>query len=133
MYAWYYRRTARELKRIDSILRGDHYSHFQESLAGMSTIRAYGEVERFVGENGHRVDLQNCAYLLTKGNQIWLEQRLDWLGSLLILSIALMCAATGGRNIGSATVGMCLNYMTMTSSMLSGAAQVSIEIENSSE
>jgi ABC-type multidrug transport system fused ATPase/permease subunit len=66
--AIFYRASARELKRLgestrsskrtsefeyisDAILRSSLYSHFSESLAGLSTIRAYGETERFLQEN----------------------------------------------------------------------------------
>lgn len=63
--AMYYRRSSREFKRIDSILRSSLYAHFSESLSGISTIRAYGEGERFEAENIKRMDVENRAYWLT--------------------------------------------------------------------
>jgi len=74
--ASYNRTSAREFKRLGeptrsskrtsefeyisgAILRSSLYSHFSESLAGLSTIRAYGETERFLQENVHRVDVEN--------------------------------------------------------------------------
>lgn len=74
--AVFYGTSARELKRLgestrssrrtsefeyiqDAILRSSLYSHFSESLAGLSTIRAYGETERFLQENVRRVDVEN--------------------------------------------------------------------------
>jgi ABC-type multidrug transport system fused ATPase/permease subunit len=78
---WYmailYSTSAREIKRLgestpsskptselnsffqDAILRSSLYSHFSESLVGLSTIRAYGETGRFFQENIHRVDVEN--------------------------------------------------------------------------
>lgn len=57
--AGYYRASSREFKRIDSILRSSLYSHFSESLSGISTIRAYGEGDRFCAENVKRMDVEN--------------------------------------------------------------------------
>ena len=57
--AFFYRASARELKRLDAILRSSLYSHFSESLSGLATIRAYGETERFRVDNEKRVDIEN--------------------------------------------------------------------------
>ena len=45
-FALYYRSSARELKRLDAILRSSLYAHFSESLVGLATVRAYGETGR---------------------------------------------------------------------------------------
>ena len=55
----YYRASARELKRLDAILRSSLYAHFSESLTGLATIRAYGETERFRKESEDRVNIEN--------------------------------------------------------------------------
>lgn len=73
VYLWaamFYRASARELKRLDAILRSSLYSHFSESLSGLATIRAYGEQERFLKDNQKRVDVENRAYWLTVTNQV---------------------------------------------------------------
>lgn len=77
--AIFYRASARELRvcsmfsqahmrtdflcihsqRIDAILRSQLYSHFSESMSGLTTIRAYGETERFQKENAARINLEN--------------------------------------------------------------------------
>lgn len=58
-FGLYYRASARELKRLDAILRSSVYAHFSESLAGLATIRAYGEVDRFRKESEDRVNIEN--------------------------------------------------------------------------
>ncbi|KAI5124178.1 hypothetical protein M0805_000983 [Coniferiporia weirii] len=70
--ALFYRSSARELKRLDALLRSSLYAHFSESLSGLATIRAYGEMERFERENRRRMDIENRAYWLTVTNQQWL-------------------------------------------------------------
>lgn len=57
--ALFYRSSARELKRLDAILRSSLYAHFSESLSGLATIRAYGETGRFERENKERMDIEN--------------------------------------------------------------------------
>lgn len=65
VYYWvqrYYLRTSRELKRLDSVSRSPIYAHFQETLGGITTIRAYGQQDRFAQENEWRVDANLRAY-----------------------------------------------------------------------
>ena len=65
VYYWvqrYYLRTSRELKRLDSVSRSPIYAHFQESLGGITTIRAYRQQQRFALENEWRVDANLRAY-----------------------------------------------------------------------
>ena len=62
-FAMYYQASARELKRLDAILRSSLYAHFSESLTGLATIRAYGETGRFRKESENRVDIENRFFL----------------------------------------------------------------------
>ena len=55
---------------LDAVLRSLLYSHFSESLSGLATIRAYGEVERFCSDNENKVDIENRAYWLTVANKV---------------------------------------------------------------
>ncbi|OAX34167.1 hypothetical protein K503DRAFT_803797 [Rhizopogon vinicolor AM-OR11-026] len=127
--AYFYRASARELKRLDAILRSSLYSHFSESLSGLTTIRAYGELERFLAENVELVDVENRAYWLTVVNQRWLGMRLDFLGVLLTLAVALLTVVTR-FTISPGQTGVVLSFiLTLQQSFVWTARQVA-EVEN---
>ncbi|KAL1410097.1 hypothetical protein Q8F55_004100 [Vanrija albida] len=128
-FAQYYRTSAREMKRLDSMLRSLLYAHFSESLSGLATIRAYGETSRFIKENSWYMDLQDRAYLLTSANQRWLAVRLDFLGAILVFAVAVMAAA-GGGGLTPAQIGLCLTYMTQITQLLGMVTRQSAEVEN---
>ena len=67
--ASFYRSSAREIKRLDSMLRSVLFAHFAESFTGLPTIRSYGVLSRFIEQNRLLVDLQDRALLLTVTNQ----------------------------------------------------------------
>jgi len=55
----FYRASARTIKRHDNTLRSFLYAWFSESLTGLSTIRAFGEQERFLKGTEKFVDIEN--------------------------------------------------------------------------
>ena len=48
--------TARQIKRIDSIKRSPIYNNFNETLNGLSSIRAYSQSERFISRADSLLD-----------------------------------------------------------------------------
>ncbi|BEJ03533.1 hypothetical protein CcaverHIS641_0107080 [Cutaneotrichosporon cavernicola] len=128
-FAQFYRTSAREVKRLDSMLRSLLYSHFSESLSGLATIRAYGETDRFVRDNCYYMDLEDRAYILTSSNQRWLAVRLDFLGALLVFAVAIMSVA-GGTGLSASQIALCLTYMTQITQILGMVTRQSAEVEN---
>ncbi|RDB25853.1 Oligomycin resistance ATP-dependent permease YOR1 [Hypsizygus marmoreus] len=127
--AAFYRASARELKRLDAVLRSSLYSHFSESLSGLATIRAYGESERFRLDNEARVDVENRAYWLTVTNQRWLGLRVDCLGAVLTFIVAML--AVGTRfTISPAQTGLVLSYILSVQQAFGWLVLQSAEVEN---
>ncbi|ELU43847.1 multidrug resistance-associated ABC transporter [Rhizoctonia solani AG-1 IA] len=131
-YYWialYYRASAREVKRLDAVLRSSLYAHFGEAIGGISTIHAYQVSSQFKLENERRMDLENRAYWITTVNQRWLSLRLDFLGSLLLLAVSLLCV--GARfTISPAQTGVVVSYMLTIQASFGWAVRQSAEVEN---
>ncbi|CAE6437055.1 unnamed protein product [Rhizoctonia solani] len=128
-FAAFYRSSARELKRLDSNLRSLLYSHFSESLTGLATIRAYGEVDHFLKENTYYIDLENRALFLTCANQRWLAIRLDFLGSLLVFSAGVM-SVVGVHGVSPSEIGLVLSTLTSLVQVMGMMTRQSAEVEN---
>lgn len=54
--------SSRQLKRLESVSRSPVYSHFNETLLGVSVIRAFAEQERFIHQSDLKVDENQKAY-----------------------------------------------------------------------
>lgn len=59
----FYISTSRQLRRLDSVTRSPIYSHFGETVSGLSVIRAYGHQQRFLKQNESTMDInQKSVY-----------------------------------------------------------------------
>uniref|UniRef100_A0A182NES5 ABC-type glutathione-S-conjugate transporter n=1 Tax=Anopheles dirus TaxID=7168 RepID=A0A182NES5_9DIPT len=124
----FYIETSRQLKRLESVTRSPIYSHFGESIGGQSTIRAYGQQERFIKESEHRVDYNQLVTYPTILANRWLGVRLEMIGSLVILFAALF-AILARDTIGQATVGLSISYALQISNVLSFLVRMTAEVE----
>ncbi|KAJ7824123.1 P-loop containing nucleoside triphosphate hydrolase protein [Mycena leptocephala] len=95
----------------------------------LPTIRSYGEIERFMGDNIYYIDLENRALFLTVTNQRWLAVRLDALGSILVFLVAIF-AAVGLNGVNPAEIGLILTYTTTLTQMFAVSTRLSAEVEN---
>lgn len=50
LFARYYLKTSRELKRLESIYRSPVFAHFSETMTGLDTIRTRGMEEEFIDQ-----------------------------------------------------------------------------------
>lgn len=130
-YQKYYLRTSRELKRLDSVTRSPIYAHFQESLGGVSTIRAYRQGNRFSLENEWRMDANLRAYFPSICANRWLAVRLEFIGSIIIFSsagLAIASVATGS-GLSAGMVGLAMSYALQITQSLNWIVRQTVEVE----
>ncbi|KAJ3229676.1 Canalicular multispecific organic anion transporter 2 [Chytriomyces hyalinus] len=112
-----YRRTARELKRLDALTRSPLYSHITESMTGVNTIRAYREQARFMAKTDMLIDQNNKPYYLQQIGARWLGMRLEYIGNSLVLTTSLF-AVISRSTISPALMGLALSYVLQTTQLL---------------
>jgi ATP-binding cassette, subfamily C (CFTR/MRP), member 1 len=120
---------AREVKRLDAILRSHVYAQFGESLTGLATIRAYGKQQQFCRVNEQSLDVMNRAYYLTIVNQRWLGIRLDLVGDLLIFVVALLVVSSR-FSVSPSLSGLVLSYCIQVVSSMGFMTRQWAEVEN---
>uniref|UniRef100_A0A670ZSK9 ABC-type glutathione-S-conjugate transporter n=1 Tax=Pseudonaja textilis TaxID=8673 RepID=A0A670ZSK9_PSETE len=109
----FYVATSRQLRRLDSVTRSPIYSHFGETVSGLSVIRAFGHQERFLQHNEKIVDVnQKSVYSWLVSNR-WLAVRLELVGNLTVFFAALL-AVFVKNSLNSGIVGLSISSITQT-------------------
>ena len=127
--ASYYRSSAREIKRHESVLRSEVFARFGEGVSGIASIRAYGLQDYFNNGIQKAVDQMNSAYYLTFSNQRWLSVRLDAIGNLLVFTTGIL-VVTSRFNVSPSTGGLVLSYILSIVQMIQFTVRQLAEVEN---
>uniref|UniRef100_A0A4W3IKJ5 Multidrug resistance-associated protein 1 n=1 Tax=Callorhinchus milii TaxID=7868 RepID=A0A4W3IKJ5_CALMI len=124
----FYVATSRQLKRLESVSRSPIYSHFNETLLGVSVIRAFGEQDRFLQENDLRVDENQKAYYPSIVANRWLAVRLEFVGNCIVLFAALFAVAYRLK-LSAGLVGLSISYALQVTATLNWLVRMSSEVE----
>lgn len=112
--------ASRELKRLKSALRSPVFSHLQESVNGVETLRAYGESDRFIHSNRRKVDNVTKVDWATQCANRWLSMRLQSIAAIVVLSstLLILLSVKFNKGLNPALVGFLMtNVFTSTSSL----------------
>ena len=130
----FYLSTSRQLKRMDSTLRSPIYAHFQETILGTVSIRAFDQNQRFTDENQEKLDLNNQAYYCSVSANRWLALRLAFIGSMIVFASALfgvLAIYYNPSSISPSMIGLILTYSLTITQVLNWMVRQSGEVENS--
>ncbi|KAL3981708.1 multi drug resistance-associated protein (MRP) [Acanthocheilonema viteae] len=126
----FYISTSRQLKRLESAARSPIYSHFQESIQGCASIRAYRCMDRFIHESQDRLDKNIVIQYHSLVANRWLAVRLEFIGNLIVFCSALFSVFY--RESGSVTaglVGLSVAYALSITQTLNWAVRMASELE----
>ncbi|NWX47338.1 MRP1 protein, partial [Steatornis caripensis] len=124
----FYVATSRQLKRLESVSRSPIYSHFNETLLGVSVIRAFEEQKRFIKQNDVKVDENQKAYYPSIVANRWLAVRLEYVGNCIVLFAALF-AVIARNKLSAGLVGLSVSYSLQITAYLNWLVRMSSELE----
>uniref|UniRef100_A0A672I7Q8 ATP-binding cassette, sub-family C (CFTR/MRP), member 2 n=1 Tax=Salarias fasciatus TaxID=181472 RepID=A0A672I7Q8_SALFA len=124
----FYVATSRQLRRLDSVSRSPIYSHFGETVSGLTVIRAYNHQERFLKHNEITIDENvKSVYPWIVSNR-WLAIRLEFLGNLVVFFSCLF-AVISRDSIDSGIVGLSISYALNVTQTLNWLVRMTSELE----
>ena len=133
----YFRDVSRETKRLESLSRSPVYSHFSETLGGLSTIRAYGETNSFISEFETKLDGNTQAVYCNKTADCWLSSRLELIGAAIaglaaVFSTQVVVSSGSGEDGSFAFLaGLSLTYAIQITGMLQWVVRSFAQVESS--
>jgi len=107
----FYISSSRDLKRLESVQRSPLYQQFGETLTGMTTIRAYGDEQRFIRENLTKLNTHARPYFYLWSTNRWLAFRVDVVGALVAFFTAMFIVISAGT-VDPGAAGLALTYAT---------------------
>ncbi|XDC86640.1 hypothetical protein R6Z07F_017813 [Ovis aries] len=124
----FYVATSRQLRRLDSVTRSPIYSHFSETVSGLSVIRAFEHQQRFLKQSEAAIDNnQKCVFSWITSNR-WLAVRLELIGNLIVFFASLMMVIYR-HNLNGDTVGFVLSNALNITQTLNWLVRMTSEIE----
>ena len=103
----YYLRTSRQMRLLDLEMKTPLYTHFTETLGGVSTIRAFGWSQDFMDDNTRRLDTSQKPFYMMFCIQRWLQVVLDlFIAGMALLLVALALKVVGATSQGAIGLAM---------------------------
>ncbi|KAF8942501.1 Multidrug resistance-associated protein 1, partial [Haplosporangium gracile] len=106
----YYLHTSRVAKRVFRITKSPVFQDFQETLAGVSTIRAMGLQDRFIKANSRWCDIHANAFVAYGYCIRWMEIQVQMINVFITLLVALWFVLLPQGSVNAATAGLALSF-----------------------
>ncbi|XP_073131517.1 ABC transporter C family member 10-like [Henckelia pumila] len=106
----YYFSSAKELMRINGTTKSFVANHLTESIAGVVTIRAFQQEDRFFAKNLELIDINGSPFFHYFSANEWLIQRLETLSATVLAFAGLCMVLLPTGTFTSGFIGMALSY-----------------------
>ncbi|KAJ0802673.1 putative ABC-type xenobiotic transporter [Helianthus annuus] len=126
----YYYASAKELMRLDGTSKSLVASHLAQSIAGVVTIRAFGEEDRFFSEHMNLINGNASPFFHSFSANEWLIQRLEMLCAVVVSSSALAITLLPFDASASGYIGMALSYGLSLNIFLVVSVQYQCQLSN---
>jgi ATP-binding cassette subfamily C (CFTR/MRP) protein 1 len=126
----FYLRTSRQMRHMDLEAKSPLYTHFQETVSGISTIRAFGWKKAFQETNLRLLDKSQRPFYLMYCIQRWLNLVLD----MLVAAIAILVVTLAVQlrsNTSASSIGLALLNVLSFSSLLTTLITAFTSLETS--
>jgi len=124
-------RCQRELKRFDGISRSPLFSHFSETLSGLTTVRAFNVGKEFLHENERLIDRNTQFFYMFWITARWLALRVDLLAVSCQFAICALALGTKSEGQDTAVVGLAVTYSLLLTTTVQACTRYVVETENS--
>ena len=125
----FYIPASRQLKRLESTTRSPIYSLFSESIAGVTTIKAYDRQDDFITRIFRLVDENVACYFPNMVSNRWLAIRLEFVGNSIMFFAALF-AIINAKDMEPGTIGLTLSAAMQITQTLNWMVRMTSELEN---
>lgn len=126
----FYLRTSRQMRFLDLEYQSPLYTHFAETLEGLSTIRSFGWQRQFVRTNFDHLDISQRPYYLLFCIQRWANLFLLLLvGITAVVVVALAMSLIGTTSPGR--LGVALSSVVGFNSSLTWVLMFWVQLETS--
>ena len=113
----FYLRTSRQVRLLDLEAKSPLYTHFIETLEGLSTIRAFGWQTAYMEKNHELLDLSQKPFYMLYCIQRWLNLVLDLLVAGLAILLMTIAVELSSRTSGAALGVALVNVLTFNQSL----------------
>jgi ABC-type multidrug transport system fused ATPase/permease subunit len=109
--------ASRKLKRMDSVSRSPLFTHFGETVTGVTTIRAFGMTQQRMLDMFKRTDVNTRPMYYAFAIARWVSTRSSFMGAIIAF-VTCVFILFNLDHLDAATAGFFLNYILVFTNMV---------------